>query len=274
MFKYFISKEFFLTLLGLFFIGLVMYFLIFFLFLPAYTRHGDAVLVPDITEASYEEAIAQLKKNGLRYEVRDCTYIPDLEPLTVISQYPVSFSRVKPKRKVFLTINQQTPPIVKVPEIVDITFYQAKSQLESWKLGVGTVTKKPDIAENVVLEAKYLGKELKGGEYLPQGAKIDLVVGDGYKNARMVSLPDLIGLTYEDAITELKIRGLGLGKVVYDPNGPEEEMGFIFRQSPQPDRGIDEVREGYPMIIYVYGEEPEFPENPFEADSIENPTNL
>ncbi len=259
MLKYFISREFFLTLLGLGVLGLIFYFLIFFLFLPIYTRHGDAVLVPDITEVSYTNAVKELAKNGLRYEVRDCTYISDLPPLTVISQYPVSLSRVKPKRKVFLTLNQQNAPKVKVPNLIDITFYQAKSQLESWKLGVGTVTRKPDIAENVVLEANFRGKPLEGGEFLPQGSKIDLVIGDGLRNAKMVELPDLMGLPLEEALERLTLKGLGLGKIIYEPNYMDEEYGQVFKQSPQIGKGRDHVREGYPIIIYVYGEEPDFP---------------
>ena len=69
MFRYFISREFFLTLVGLGVVGLLLYIAIFFVFLPTYTRHGDAVLVPDVNEVSLEEAENLLEEKGLRSEV-------------------------------------------------------------------------------------------------------------------------------------------------------------------------------------------------------------
>lgn len=254
--RYFISKEFFLTLAGLGILGLILYLIIFFVFLPTYTRHGDAVLVPDVNEVSLTEAEGLLKEKGLRSEVRDCTYIADLPALSVVAQYPVPLSRVKPKRKVFLTLNQQQPPTVKMPVVIDLSLYQAQARLESWKLAVGTVTRVPDIAENFVLRVSFKGKAVKTGDLLPQGSKIDLVVGDGLKGGRSVVVPDLVGLIFEEALNTLRMNNLGLGVIVYNPDAPVELYGQVYSQNPRTGNG-ESVKEGYPIDLYIYGEEPE-----------------
>jgi beta-lactam-binding protein with PASTA domain len=256
MFKYFISREFGLTLIGLGLVGLLAYLLIFFVILPAYTRHGDSVLVPEVNEISHEEALDILKDAGLRGEVRDCTYIADLPALTVIAQYPVPLSRVKPNRKVFLTLNQRRPPMVRMPEVVDISLFQAKARLESWKLEVGTVTLVPDVADNMVLKANINGRPIRPGEMVPQGSRVDLVVGDGGGGRADVDIPNLIGMTYAEALAELRLLNLGLGRVFYNPDGPPEEMGLVYDQNPQPVEG-DVIKAGSPVNIFVYGEEPE-----------------
>lgn len=257
MLRYFISREFLFTLLGLFAVGIVVYIAIFFWILPAYTRHGDGLLVPDVSEMTVDEAEAELKKKGLRPMRADSLFIDHLPPGVIIKQYPTPFTRVKPNRTIALTINKSEPPMVEMPNLVEpsISLYQAKAKLEVWKLGVGKVTRVPDIAENVVLRAHYDGGEIQPGTKIPQGSKIDLVVGT-MKNVSQVLIPDLAGYTYEDALSILRSIGLGLGSVLYNANGPEEAMGRIYSQNPKAEFG-DSIRVGSAIDIYVYGSEPE-----------------
>jgi beta-lactam-binding protein with PASTA domain len=254
MLKYFISREFLYTVLGLFGLGILIYLLTFFLFLPAYTRYGDSILVPDVSNLTYEEASGLLKEAGLRSEVRDSVFRPDLEPLSVLKQYPLPMSTVKPKRRIYLTVNKSSPPIVKLPEVINVSVYQAKAKLESWKLAVGTITYVPDFAKDVVLDLKYKGKAVKAGAELPQGAELELVVGEGLKMIRTF-VPNVMGLSYEDAVAELRRANLGLGSVVYNPDGPAEKVGTVYDQQPKPVR--DSVRQGWPVDIFIYGAEPE-----------------
>ncbi len=265
MLRYFISREFFLTLAGLLVLGIGFYLLIFMIILPVYTRHGDSVLVPDISELSLEEAIELLDEKKLRYEVEDSAYFADLPALSVINQQPPALSSVKPGRKVFLTVNQKMPPMVKVPELKDLQFYQAKARLESWKLGVGQVTRVPDIAHNSVLEVNMDGKPVKAGTLVPQGTRIDLIVADSYSRTR-VEIPQLVGYTYEDAINEIRVLSLVLGGVHYNPDGPLDEVGRVYAQNPR--ASGDSVKVGYPIDLYIYGNEPETDEG-VDIDVIE-----
>jgi beta-lactam-binding protein with PASTA domain len=254
MLRYFISKEFFLTLLSMVVLGVLIYLAIFFWVLPAYTRHGKSIVVPEVFELSYEEGVKKLEEEGLRAVLSDSSYNAELPPGSILAQYPKEHSFVKPNRTVSLTINQKNPPQVTIPNIIDKSLYQAKAQLESWKLGVGNVTRRKDIATNTILEIKYLGKAIKPGKQVPQGAKIDLVVSDGQGSAK-VSVPDLTGYAYEDALNTIRDLGLSLGALYYNANGPANLEGTVYNQNPKPTLR-DSLRTGLPIDLYIYGSEP------------------
>lgn len=255
MFRYFISREFFLTLLGLVVAGVLVYLMIFFWILPAYTKHGDSIVVPSVVEMSLEEAQKELDKMDLTPMLSDSAYNPDLPPGSVLAQYPRQHSFVKPNRTIALTINQQQPPQVPVPAIIDKTLYQAKAQLESWKLAVGKVTRKKDIAENTILDIMYDGRPIKAGTMVPQGAKIDLIVSDGAGSVS-VRVPDLSGMSFEDALNTIRDLGLSLGALSYNANSPAGQSGTVYGQNPKPTRS-DSVTVGYPIDLYIYGRAPE-----------------
>ena len=255
MLKYFISREFALTLIGLIALGALVYLGIFFWFLPAYTRHGDSIVVPEVEELSEKEAFRVLEAADLRPVTVDSSYNSELPPGTVLSQYPRQHSFVKPDRTISLTINQKAAPQVNMPEIIDLSLYQAKARLESWKLRLGQVTRVPDVAENTILEARYEGKLIKSGTKLPEGAKIDVIVSDG-KGSVSVAVPDLNGYSYSDALNLLRDLGLTLGGVYYNAGGPTDMNGQVYSQNPKPGPR-DSVQIGSPIDIYVYGSEPE-----------------
>ncbi|MEM6263836.1 MAG: PASTA domain-containing protein [Bacteroidota bacterium] len=255
MLRYFISREFLFTLLGLLALGVIGYLLVFFVFLPMYTRHGESVLVPDVNKLPVEQAISELESAGLRAEQRDSVYQENLPPMTVVSQYPVPMSRVKPDRKVFLTIQKRTPPMVRLPNVENLSLYQAKTKLESWKLKVGQVITRPDFTDkNTVLEMSYKGKRIRTGKELPQGIGIDLIVSEGKRTTRL-QIPNLMGLTYGEALDELRKLDL-VGVAYYRPGGgaPGSE-GRVYRQSPPPILG-DSLQPGEAIDLFINGEEP------------------
>ncbi|MEL6694650.1 MAG: PASTA domain-containing protein [Bacteroidota bacterium] len=265
MLRYFISREFFLTLLGLILGGVLLYMAIFFWILPAYTRHGDGILVPDVGEIPYTEAVQLLEREGLRpAEKPDSIYVDNLPPGVVIKQYPVPYSRVKPKRTIALTINKFEPPMVQMPEVVDHTLYQAKVRLENWSLGIGRVMQRPDFAKNAVLEVRYKGNSIKPGTKIPRGSKVDLIVGSGKKEG-YVEIPDLTYYTFEDAISIISSLQLGLGSVVYNPSGPADQIGKVYDQKPQYQLG-DSILMGSSIDLYIYGEEPKSNEGVFKEE--------
>jgi beta-lactam-binding protein with PASTA domain len=267
MFRYFISREFFLTLLGLIGAGILLYLLVFLVILPAYTRHGEGVLVPDVQYMGFEQAQKKLKTTGLRYEVRDSTFQADFDPLTIVDQYPAPLSRVKPGRKVFLTLNRQKAPMVRLPELVDLSLYQAKSRLESWKLSVGEVRTRPDFTQRqTVLEVRYKGSEIQSGTKVPQGGQIDLIISEG--RTGRVGLPDLTGLSMEDALSELRRRDLILGAVAYREEGDPINDGLVIRQIPAPG-SRDSLPAGTEIDLIIQGKPQEGLEGP-AADTLKD----
>ncbi len=260
MLRYFISREFFFTLLGLVGAGILLYFMVFFWILPSYARHGNGITVPDVQQMSLREAESALKKADLRPRVIDSTFIEGVPPGTVTKQYPEAYKRVKPDRTISLTINQREAPMVSVPDILDLILYQAKVALEGRRLSLGRVTLIPDISKDAVLEVSYQGKKISKGSKVPVGAKIDVVVGKG-QSSQNIEIPDLIGLSYEEALNVIGSSMIQLGGVSYNPNGPSDQMGIVYNQRPRASVG-DSMRAGGPIDIFVYGAEPVENESP------------
>lgn len=208
------SKTFFKHLASAIGISLVAVFLIL-ISLKLYTRHGEAIVVPDLTGLTEYEFERLLRKSDLEYSITDSTYIEGMVAGSVVDQVPDAGHRVKRHRTLFLTINAIAPEQVKVPRLTDISLRQSLSQLESAGLIPGNITYKPSEYRNLVLEATIGGRDLQEGETVAKGSKIDLIVGSG-EEMELVFLPNLTGLTLQTAQLIVAESMLTIGAIIYD----------------------------------------------------------
>lgn len=73
--------------------------------LDHYTRHNEAVVVPDVKGLKIEEAAEFFKNNNLHYNVIDSVFSKDVEPGAIVELSPLAGSKVKEGRIVFITVN-------------------------------------------------------------------------------------------------------------------------------------------------------------------------
>jgi beta-lactam-binding protein with PASTA domain len=106
-------------------------------------------------------------------------YNPDFPKLTVVDQEPKPGRKVKAGRKVYLKINAEKFTMVVVPDLVEKTYRQALPTLNAVGLQEGSITYKPYLGKDMVLEMYSNGKKLKAGDKVLKSSKIDLVLGDG-----------------------------------------------------------------------------------------------
>jgi len=195
-----IRKSFWFNLLVVIGLSTLLY-ITFFVTLHWLTHHGEEVLIPDLRGKDAMAAITQLK--AMHFEVAvDSTYEPTAKPLSVLKQVPDTGSYVKTGRTVFLTFNMMIPPRIPMPSLVGLTYRSAEMLLKNNKLFVGDTFLVPDIAGGAIKEQHYKGKEIATGELVPQGSKIDLVIGNGLGNTEH-NVPDVTGMNVEMAITVL-----------------------------------------------------------------------
>nr|WKN36829.1 PASTA domain-containing protein [Tunicatimonas sp. TK19036] len=198
-------------------------------YLPATTNHGETVTVPDLEGLHEGEINDFLSKRNLKYEVMsDSGFTQEYDPLTVLTQYPLPGAKVKENRKIFLTLNAVNPPQVKMPRLIDGSIKNASLLLESYGLEIGQIKYVPDLAQNAVLEQNYQGQPIESGEFIPKGAKIDLVVGDGLGNTTL-EVPELDGLVLDEAEVVILGSGLKIGNILFrDPSlsdrDPKDEL--------------------------------------------------
>lgn len=221
--------------------------LIAFFSLRYYTKHGDGLNVPNLKGVKIEDAITKLEGLGLRYEI-DSVYIQDQPPGIVTDQDPDPETFVKDNRTIYLTINTSQAPNVRFPDIEAKSLREAKSIIESYGLKLGDTSYKPDVAKNVVLEALFGGQQIRPGESLPKGSRIDLVLGDGL-GAQEVELPNLMGLTIDEAKFPLNQANLKIGIITYEGAITDTTNAVIISQFPLPTDSIIKVPKGTPINL-------------------------
>ena len=200
----------FLTLTGILVISIFFY-----IYLPISTNHSETLTVPDITGIHVDELDYYLSLRNLRYEIsEDSGYSSKIPPLTVLKQFPMPYAQVKEFRKIYLTLNSMTPPVVKMPDLTNGSLKNALMILNNYDLKFGKTKYVADLAFNAVLIQKMNGEEIIPGTKIPKGSVIDLTVGDGYGNSNLES-PYLIGLDADVAQVTITGSALKLGNIVF-----------------------------------------------------------
>lgn len=190
---------------------------VFYVFLPIKTNHGESISVPDVVGMNIEELSDFLDSKRLRYVVtQDSGYNADMEPHTVLIQFPKPNTSVKEDRKIYVTLNSKKAPLVKFPDFPESrSFKNVELQFSALGLKVGKKEYKLDhLKHNVVGDFLLDGKKVAAGDYLPKGSKIDLLLGTG-KGKQSFKIPDVIGQDFESAEIALRGAGLEIGEISY-----------------------------------------------------------
>lgn len=196
-----------------------------------YTRHDDLIELADFSGLHIEVMDSILLEKSLRYVVIDSVFDTKLPPLSIIDQDPIAGSFVKEDRRIYFTVVAKRKKQVQMPNIVDLSLRRAVSKLKAIDLSVGNLSFVPDMAKNAVLKQLVDGQEIESGASLYVGTKVDLVVGDGLSDV-MVNLPNLSGLTKEDAEILLQMNSINLGLVLYDSSVEDSSAAVVYRQRP------------------------------------------
>ena len=144
------------------------------------THHGSEITVPDLRKLSEQQVEEKLDNLDLDYVLLDSVdYKKDFPKHSVVEQDPIAGSKVKAGRKIYIKINSSGFTTVRVPDLIEKTYRQAVPTLKSLGLEEGTITYKPYLGKDMVLEMHLNGKKLNPGDKVFKSSKIDLVLGDG-----------------------------------------------------------------------------------------------
>jgi beta-lactam-binding protein with PASTA domain len=162
--------------------------------LDLYTRHGKAVLVPDVKGLTVVQAEEQFRRIGLRCVVSDSVYVKDKQAGRIIDHIPAGGRKVKDGRIIYLTINTLNVPLQLVPDVADnssLRQAQARILASGFKLTANESTRG---GKDWVYRIKYNGRALEPGDRVPVGSTLTLVVGDGsgeiFGNDSVAETPD------------------------------------------------------------------------------------
>lgn len=147
--------------------------------LDIYTRHGEAMVVPDVKGMSVAEAEQVFRNQGLTCLVSDSTYVKNLPAGCILEYNPSAGQKVKEGRIIYLTINTLNIPLQVVPDVADnSSLRQAEARILASGFKLAEIQYMSG-ERDWVYGVKYNGRLLTMGEKVPMGATLTLMVGDG-----------------------------------------------------------------------------------------------
>jgi serine/threonine-protein kinase len=114
------------------------------------------------------------------------------------------------------------PDSLGVPDVVGMSEDEARQAIEDAGLVWGEVTTEPSVDQP---KDHVTRTDPAVGQFVEQGATIDVVVSDG-----TVELPDLVGMSRDDALAE--IDRLGLSSSVRERESGDQDPGTVLEQNP------------------------------------------
>jgi beta-lactam-binding protein with PASTA domain len=203
----------------------------------------------------FEEAKKTLEAQGFDVEIQDTVFNDTAALLSVVKQFPNAETKVKMNRTVYLTINRDAAPDIEMPKLTGQSFRSAQITLQQQKLRLEDTIYAPYFARDLVLEQHYKGQPIKEGTKLPMGSGIVLVLGRG-TGTEQLEVPDLFGLTLNEAKSILESNGLTVGTI--QPSGADPN-GYVFKQDPghlTVSGSVNHIRQGQFIDLWIQTERP------------------
>lgn len=201
--------------------------------MPLYTRHGDAIPVPDVMSLSYADASAIINEADLRPEEVVLRKL-NLPRNVVIDQSPKAGWPVKPGRKIYLTVNSGDTTTVIVPKVEAFSVREAQNRIMIRGLRVADVL--PDSIPS--LHANTVTRQYpEAGERVEPESAVSLWYSTGL-GQRSVLVPSVVGMRADSARTfllRMRLRSVLLGE--------SSEKYIVSSQSPDPGTSVREGSE-------------------------------
>jgi hypothetical protein len=245
-------------MLVLFGIGLGVYLLVDAVLMPSYTRHHVSTTVPNVEDVAFSDARQRLQQENLKVQRQIGRYNPNVDTGIVVDQTPLPTAKVKPGRRVYLTVNAGEVPIVQIPDLRGMSVREAKNRISSVDLEVGTVQKDeiPSPYANTITK-----QEPAPGDSLEEGSSIDLWYSTGLGDAE-VAVPNVVGLSVAEAkrfLLQHELRTVLVDTATTADDAPAPSMApatrdsleqhlYVRRQASAPG---DSVRAGTEVRLYT-----------------------
>lgn len=153
-----------------------------YLSMSIYTRHGEAIEVPNVKGMNIDKAKAMFEELGLEVVVSDSGYIKRLPAGQILEQSPKSGLLVKSGHIIYLTVNSGVAESAQIPDLIDNSSYR---EAEAELLALGFKVYNPIRVhgeKDWVYGILSNGRNIYTGDFVAIDSKIQLQVGDGKLN--------------------------------------------------------------------------------------------
>ncbi|MCU1427570.1 MAG: protein kinase family protein with domain [Actinomycetia bacterium] len=192
------------------------------------------VSMPGVVGTSAFAAAKTLTQAGFLVQPVKLQYNATVPKGAVISQLPAAHATVPAESKVTLTVSNGPPP-VPVPDVHGLAFNAARDQLVAAKFQVQQVKEFSD----TVPKDEVIRTDPPALQKADFGSAVKVFVSKGQD---LVKVPDVTGLTVEEASTRLGNLGFAVNPMHYKPGRD------VKRQDPQP--GV-KIKRGSTITLFL-----------------------
>jgi hypothetical protein len=261
---FFKSKVFVHTLIRLFLVFIILWFLNSF-FLDFYTNHGQKLILPKYEGIALNQVIKHADLRGYTIVISDSLFVKGKSGGYILSQIPAAGSKVKRGRTIYVTISKYQAESF-LSEQLPVLYgkkleYKRTELFNMFELNckIRGVQFDPG-PENHILEVYYKGTLLANSQVrktdvaISKGDTLEFVVST--KTGGQVPIPELICQTLAAAKFLLSSSKLDLGSVIQDGEITDAETAYIVEQKPEfeLDKTID---LGTTFTLKIVQEKPE-----------------
>lgn len=171
-------------------------------------KSEDTIVVPDLSGKNVVYVLELLTDLGLNTKVKGSEYSADVPENNVIFQEPEPGAEIKKGRDVRIIISKGVKSIL-MPNLKGLSLRQARIILEENNLRRGEIS---STNSNTIKKDEIIAQVPSQGTMITRGQGVDLLVSMGIK-PRAYKMPDLIGLSFNSAITMIESIDLVLGEI-------------------------------------------------------------
>jgi beta-lactam-binding protein with PASTA domain len=200
-----------------------------FVIMPSIVHMGEEVVVPNVCNLPLEKALEELEKKRLEGVVTERRYDFVIEEGKIIIQDPLPDASVKVGRIINLTVSLG-PETVRLPFLTGVDYEKGKLIVERLGLIIESVEY---LFSDSIAQGKIM-KTIPDPEVeMKKGDEVKLIVSKGL----IMKMPDLSGMSLEEAQTVLHTMDLVLGEVKeVEGSGTK---GSIILHSPEPEQIVN-----------------------------------
>jgi serine/threonine-protein kinase len=209
--------------------------------LNEFFNRGGTVIVPDFRGKHIVE-VMKSKPTGLEVVRRDEKFDDRHAKDHVIAQFPEPGTVVKPGKQVLLSISLGLQK-VSVPELTGSSQREVDVALMNAQLAAGD---RAYIYSDKIAPDRIVGQSPLPSEEYGVNKEVDLLISLGRKPETLV-LPNLVGVSMDEAKNRLKAWGLNFGRIFSRPDANREKFQIIST-SPAP---YSQLRRGEVVSLLV-----------------------
>ncbi len=190
---------------------------------PGVQNKAEMTTVPYVIGWTEGDAIAAVRAAGLFYDVEQVEN-EEYEEGIVFETDLAEGTEVEKGTILKLSVSSGAGQI-EVPETAGKTYEDAKTTLEE----KGFVVKREEVASDAIASGLVVSQAPQGGTMLEKGSEVVVNVSIGSSEGK-VRVPNVIGMTYEDAKKALEDSGFVVA-TVYEVNNSQIAKGLVCYQS-------------------------------------------